>query len=261
MAKIGIGGITLTGTEESIVTPDVTLPAMVYRPNTAGRAPAVVICSGGMETGMFEVYEWIAASLRDAGIFAIVPKYRAASPLHDSDDISLVVDWLGAQPGVDSERIGIMGHSRGGTSALRSAALDSRLKAVVTFGAVTNFLQQLEGLAVYAPARGQKLIQWLGDPVANRSFYEEIQAMSYGARIKQPLLMLHGQNDMHAPVEQSEWMRDAIVAGGNNDVRLEIIPKMGHYADMIPNQYGFDILRSFIVPYFLQKLHVLLHVS
>lgn len=256
MAKIGIGGITLTGTEESIVTPDVTLSAMVYRPNTGRRAPAVIICSGGMETGMFEVYEWIAASLRDAGVFGVTPKYRGASPLRDPDDISLVIDWLRQQPDVDPERIGIMGHSRGGTAALRSAALDSRLKAVVTFGAVTNFLQQAEGLAIYAPGRRQTLIRWLGDPVVNRAFYEEVQAVSYGDRIKQPLLMLHGQNDMHAPVEQSAWMREAIIAGGNNDVQLEIIPKMGHYGDMIPNQYGFDILRSFIVPFFRQKLHV-----
>jgi dipeptidyl aminopeptidase/acylaminoacyl peptidase len=256
MAKIGIGGIALTGAEESIVTPDVALSAMVYRPNRVGRAPAVIICSGGMETGMFEVYEWLAASLRDAGFLAITLKYRDASPLRDPDDVALVVDWLKAQPDVDSERIGIMGHSRGGTAALRSAALDSRLKAVVTFGAVTDFLQQTEGLAVYAPGRCQKLIQWLGDPVVDRGFYEEIQAIGYGDRIKQPLLMLHGQNDMHAPVEQSASMRDAIVAGGNDDVRLEIIPKMGHYGDMIPNQYGFDILRSFIVPYFRQKLRV-----
>jgi dipeptidyl aminopeptidase/acylaminoacyl peptidase len=254
MATIGIGGITLTGTQESLVTSDVTLPLMAYSPQAARPAPAVIICSGGMETGMWEVYEWLAASLRDAGIFAVTPKYRAASPLNDPDDMSLVVDWLGARPEVDSGRIGIFGHSRGGGAALRSAALDPRLKAVVTLGVVTNFLQQVEGLAIFAPSRHRVLTQWLGDPVSNRAFYEKVQALSYGDRVKQPVLMLHGGNDMHSPTEQSEWMRDAIVAGGNKDVRLEVFPRMGHFADVVPNGFGFDLLRSLIVPFFRQKL-------
>ena len=254
MATFGIGGIALTGTEESLVTPEVTLPLMVYRPQAAGPCPAVIICSGGMETGLWEVYEWLAASLRDAGIFVVTLKYRAASPLHDPDDISLVVDWLSGKAEVDATRIGILGHSRGGGAALRAAALDSRLKAVVTLGVVTEFLQQVEGLAIFAPSRHRVLTGWLGDPVSNRSFYEKVQALNYGDRVKQPVLMLHGQNDMHSPTEQSEWMRDAMVAGGNKDVRLEVLPRMGHFFDVVPSTFGFDILRCHIVPYFRAKL-------
>ena len=254
MSRIGLGNIELTGTDATVSSGDVTLPVMLYRPEVTGPVPAMVVCSGGIGNGMFEIMEWIAGALRDAGIFAVTTSWRSSSPESDPADISLVVDWLAQQPGVDAERIGIIGMSRGGNAVLRAAALDSRVKVVVTFAPVTHLLQQAETTAAYAPGRHQMFVDWLGDPVANRAFYEKVQAISYADRIKQPVLMVHGQHDMHAPPEQSIWMKEAIERGGNRDICLQIVPMMGHYGDVIPNSYGFDTLRGIILPYLHQRL-------
>jgi dipeptidyl aminopeptidase/acylaminoacyl peptidase len=179
MPRTGVGGIELTGTDELLVSGDVKLPLMVYRPETNVPTPAVVICSGGQGTGMFEVMEWIGKSLRLAGIFAVTIGWRGSAPEFDVDDASLAADWLASQNNVDPSRVAIFGMSRGGNASLRTEALDPRFKLVVTFGAVTNFLQMVEGLALHAPGRRKLLVNGLGGPETHRDFYERVQAISW----------------------------------------------------------------------------------
>jgi len=179
MPRTGVGGIELTGTDELLVSGDVKLPLMVYRPETILRVPAVVVCSGGIGTGMFEAMEWIGRSLQRAGVLAVTISWRGSSPEFDVDDASLAADWLASQNNVDPNRIAIFGMSRGGNAALRTGALDPRFKSVVTFGALTNFLQMIERLALYAPGRRKLPVNWLGDPETHRDFYERVQTISW----------------------------------------------------------------------------------
>ena len=246
--------MVLSGVEELVSASGVALAVMTYAPAGGGPAPAMVLCPGGMGSGAFEIMEWIAGTLRDNGVFAVTVRWRAPTPEHDPEDVSLVVDWLKADPRVDSTRIGVMGMSRGGNAALRAAAFDARLKIVVTFGPVTNFLQQAETVGGYAPGRRKMLVDWLGDPVEKRAFYESVQAITYAGRIEQPALMIHGLHDMHSPPEQTLWMKEAMEAAGHRDIQLELIPMMGHYGDVVPNSYGFDTLRALIVPFVQARL-------
>jgi hypothetical protein len=55
-----------------------------------------------------------------------------ASPDINTEDFSAAVDFLGLQPFVDRERIGIIGICGWGGMALNAAAVDKRVKAVVT---------------------------------------------------------------------------------------------------------------------------------
>ena len=244
----------IEGRPDEIRDGEVSLPVMVYRPSSANPVAAVILCPGGMQKGMLESLDWLATQLATAGILALAITWRDSSPAHDPQDIDLAIDWLLHQPNVDPARIGIYGMSRGGNAAFRAAAADSRLRAVATFGPVTNFIQQAEGAAVYAPGRHRMLIGWLGDPVKDRTFYETIQAITYAGQIKQPVLMVHGLYDMHSPPEQSIWMKEGIEKGGNTKVQLELIPGMGHFGEVIPNSCGFEQLSAIFVPYFLEQL-------
>jgi dipeptidyl aminopeptidase/acylaminoacyl peptidase len=244
-----------TGGRETVIpAQEVELTTMVYRPAGQGPFPAIIICPGGVERGNFEIMEWAGLRAQADGFVAVTLSWRGPSPLHDPDDISAAVDWLQADPDVDGERIGILGISRGGGAALRGAALDHRIKALVTFGPVTNLIQQAEGTAVYAPTRHRMFVQWLGDPVKDRAFYEKVQALSYADRIVQPTLMVHGLHDMHCPIEQSLWMKEAMEKAGHTDIRLELIPMMGHYGDVPPGTYGFDTLWGLMGPFFKEQL-------
>jgi len=42
------------------------------------------------------------------------------------------------------------------------------------------------------------LVNWLGDPKTNPRVLQAVQAISFADRIKCPVLMVHGQNDMIA---------------------------------------------------------------
>src|SRR4030095_14838683 len=57
---------------------------------------------------------------------------HVASPDINTEDFSAAVDFLGLQPSVDRERIGIIGVCGWGGMALNAAAVDKRIKAVAT---------------------------------------------------------------------------------------------------------------------------------
>lgn len=254
MTRIGLGNIELTGVDVTIRSNDTSLPVMLYRPDGDVPSRAMILCPGGLGTGDYEILEWLAAALRAIGVVALTMNWRASSPGHDPEDVSIAVDWLASQAFVDPARIGVMGMSRGGNAALRAAAFDRRIKICVTFGPATDFLQQAAGAAIYAPTRHRMLVSWLGDPVENEDFWRRVQAITHAAEIKQPLLMIHGQHDMHSVPEQTLWMKEAVETGGNHDIQLELVPMMGHYGDVVPNGYDFDKLRALILPFVTARL-------
>lgn len=57
---------------------------------------------------------------------------NVASPEINTDDVSAAVDYLGLLPNVDPRRIGVIGICGGGGFSLNAAAVDTRIKAVVT---------------------------------------------------------------------------------------------------------------------------------
>lgn len=248
------GPLLTTGDPTSVDRGEARLPIMIYRAAADEPRPTVLICPPGPLMGAFEPVEWIAARLRAGGLNAVTITYRQNSPETDVQDVSAVIDWLETQAFAEPGAIGIIGTSRGGNAALRAAADEPRIRAVATFGAVTDFLQQVYGTAAFAPSRHKMLVAWLGDPVTNRGFYERVQAIDSAHRIKRPLLLMHGEHDMHSPMEQSIAVYEKVRAAGNADVRLELFAMMGHYGDVLPNGYAFDHLAAIFVPFMQDKL-------
>ena len=72
-----------------------------------------------------------------------------------ANDVSAGVEWLRGQPGIDPERVGVLGHSEGGYVAPMVAARDARVGFVVLLGAPATrgrdlFLAQRSALSVAA---------------------------------------------------------------------------------------------------------------
>ena len=93
------------------------LPAAVFWPVGAGPHPAVVVATGGLETGSVDAYRWAGERLATGGYAALVATYRAPSPSSDADDLSVAINWLASSPRIDPQRLAIWGHSRLGRSA------------------------------------------------------------------------------------------------------------------------------------------------
>jgi dipeptidyl aminopeptidase/acylaminoacyl peptidase len=111
---------------------------------------------------------------------------------------------------IDADRIGLIGHSRGGVTALLAAGHDQRIAAVVAMAApsTADYLsaadkQQLreEGYLISPSSRtGQQLHigrAWLDDLQAHPDRLDLAAAV---ARIQCPLLIVHGVEDATVPV-------------------------------------------------------------
>jgi uncharacterized protein len=120
------------------------LAAVVYAPSNAGPiapGPGVVLCNG-----MRGVKEWIVPPFAEAfaanGYTALVFDHRGLGasegvpgrviPAEQVEDVRDAITLLSTLPTVDPERIVLWGTSFGGANAISAAALDSRVKAVVT---------------------------------------------------------------------------------------------------------------------------------
>lgn len=113
------------------------LVADFYAPtNARGLLPAVIVI-GGSRGGMDEREAWEAKRLAEHGYATLHLAYFLAPDLPTTihliplEYFKTAIDWLRAQPGVDPDRIGIVGTSIGGMAALLASAQYRELKVVV----------------------------------------------------------------------------------------------------------------------------------
>lgn len=122
----------------------ITLSADLYQPrNRAGQRQAALAVSGPFGAVKEQSSGLYAQTMAERGFVALAfdPSYtgesggeprHVASPDINTEDFSAAVDFLGLHPSVDRERIGIIGICGWGGLALNAAAVDKRIKAVVT---------------------------------------------------------------------------------------------------------------------------------
>jgi dipeptidyl aminopeptidase/acylaminoacyl peptidase len=217
------------------------LPAAVFWPVGARPHPAVVVATGGLETGSVDGYRWAGERLAAAGYAALVATYSAPSPYSDVDDLSLAIDWLASSPRIDGQRLAIWGHSRGGLGALLTATGDDRLRAVVSISAPSDLPDYMNRLGTYFPAARDSIAKFLGglpDEVWEK--YLAVNLLGLSGRLKKPSLLIHGTADMRVPVDQSIRLAESLKEGGNENVRLELMPGVGHFLEMGTLGYQFD---------------------
>ena len=232
------------------------LHGLVDLPAEAGPRPAVVVChgfKGFMEWGFFPHLGHLLAArgftavrfnlsgggMRPGEDLVGDPEaFAHATPGEDAREIDAVLDAVaGGQiaPGrVDPDRLGLLGHSRGGGTSLLVAARRPELKALVTWSAVATFDRLSEdekagwrraGRVPIVNARtGQELeldISVLEDLEARAGEYD-LQAAAAARRA--PWLIVHGEADETVPVAEARTLAGAarapsrlqVVAGGSH---------------------------------------------
>jgi dienelactone hydrolase len=190
------------------------LPVTIYRPAVEGPIPFVVLlhgCGGLKYAAMWSrwILPWVEL-LRDHGLgVAVVDSFgprgvdqvctRApgAWAVRRADDAYSTRVWLAGQPGVDSQRIVVMGMSNGGRTVL--ATLRATLKHPEPFAA---------GIALYPGCQSD---------VAS-TFYA-------------PLLVLIGRADTVTPVRFCEQMKAAQPTGAP-ELTLIVYPRAPHTFDV-----------------------------
>jgi acetyl esterase/lipase len=113
------------------------LVADLYTPaEMNGRLPAIIVL-GGSEGGLGNAGAWEAWLIASHGYVALHVSYFNAPgqtqrlALIPLEYFKTAIDWLRSQPEVDPDRVGIMGTSIGGETALVVASYYSEIKIVI----------------------------------------------------------------------------------------------------------------------------------
>lgn len=151
----------------------ITLAADLYIPkNTAGRKLAALAVGGPFGAVKEQSSGLYAQTMAERGYVALAfdasftgesggePR-NVASPDINTEDFMAAVDFLGLQPLVDRERIGVIGICGWGGMALNAVAADKRVKAVVasTMYDMTRVMSKGYNDSVTAEQRAQTLEQ------------------------------------------------------------------------------------------------------
>jgi dienelactone hydrolase len=205
----------------------------IRRPVGQGARPVLIICHGfkGFKDFAFFPYtsrrlcehDFAVVTMNFSGNgiaddplnFTALDKFADNTISQELDDIDAVLEsiaagtLLGTQG--DARRIGIMGHSRGGCTAIVKASLDPRLKTLVTWAspaALGRYSDELlrqwkeDGCYNFVNARTKQDMfvnyTYLEDIQANRERYSLDLAVS---RLTIPYLTVHGTDDESVAVD------------------------------------------------------------
>jgi esterase FrsA len=161
-----------------------------------------VLVTNGLEGTLAEALVPLLA-YRDSGMGTFVMEmpgtysYREALSPASEGVYSKVIDFLAGHPGVDADRIGMIGFSFGGYWSTRMAAVEPRLKVAVSNGALTH--RSFGALASFGTP--EIIVSTLRNTTAATSMADMSRKLAkfslaqHYRRIEIPLLVINGSHD------------------------------------------------------------------
>jgi pimeloyl-ACP methyl ester carboxylesterase len=183
----------------------------------------------------------------DRGVGKSTGDHVPSTTYDEAHDVQTEVAWLRLQPGIDPNRIALVGHSEGGLIAPMVAAEDTAIAAIITFGApgipgpqlAREQTEQavLHDSSIAAADRAKEIERQLAEPLTPRErIFLTIDPLIYARRIRCPALIVQGGSDITVPTRSSEKLANAMRENGNTDVTVRIIPAVGH--SLLPDPVG-----------------------
>lgn len=172
--------------------------------------------------------------------------------LYEADDVQAAYDFVTSQPGVDPDRIGLLGQSMGGATALLAAAQIPEVKAVASLSAytsmednITNGVERLAGLPAFPFA---PLVVFWGELEAGIDIQQVRPVDAIATLNPCAVLIIHGDRDGLIPVENAYALYEA----ASDPKELYIIPGAGHQSFLpVVGQIYADRLTAFFDQYLL----------
>jgi pimeloyl-ACP methyl ester carboxylesterase len=167
--------------------------------------------------------------------FTELEAFAANTLSREVEEVGWVADWTMAGDLLPRrpQRLGLLGHSRGGGEAVVHAASDPHVGALVTWSAVSTFDRWSEAtraewresgrIYVLNSRTGQQMpldVGLLEDFEARR---EALDVERAAARVEAPWLIVHGERD-----ETVELHEAKVLARSSRGARLEILADAGH---------------------------------
>jgi len=210
--------------------------------------PTVVICHGFKGFKDWGFFPRTAERLALAGFTAVsfnfsgsgvgedgesfdeVERWAAQTISGDLADLATVVEFVAAG---GAPWIGLLGHSRGGATALVHAARDARVRALVTWAAVCRYLRwpeddverwRREGTIDVVNSRTGQVLpirrNLLDDMEANGR--GTLDVLAAAAKLRAPWLIAHGTEDETVPLDDARRLHAASLAAGGRSELLTV---------------------------------------
>ena len=190
------------------------------RPKADGIYPAVIYNRGGYGNhGALE--GWEIVPFVETNYVAVASQYRGNAGSEgrdefggsDINDVMNLVSLLEQLPYVDPERIGMMGHSRGGMMTYLTLKYDTisgtdNIKAAATVGGVSDLFMCYETTSYFYNSL------FGGGPSDFPDEYRIRSATCWPELIDAPLFIQHGQADNRVSVEQSRKLTELLEKEG-----------------------------------------------
>jgi dipeptidyl aminopeptidase/acylaminoacyl peptidase len=134
------------------------------------------------------------------------------------DDITWGLKYLVREGIVDPKRVAIYGVSYGGYAALAGAAFTPDLyAAAVEMAGPSNLVALMQSLTAFSPAARPMFHERIGDPTTQEGLarLERQSPLNAVARIKTPVMVIHGAND---PIVKQSQADDIVAALRKRDL-------------------------------------------
>lgn len=205
-------------------------PPCPHRPG-----PAVVLTHGwGSHSGDLLP---VVPTLLDAGLSVLLLDARGhgrSDPVEFmsmprfADDIEVALDELRADPRIDPDRLGLVGHSVGAGASLLAAARDPRIRAVVSLASLAHPAELM------ARTPGARLLPARLLAAARRTVeatigadLDEIAPLTSITRGHSPVLLVHGLDDTTVPPTDATRLADRAWQAGR-PVALRLVSGADH---------------------------------
>jgi len=237
------------------------IPAYIFTPVglIAGKKlPAIVMVHGGNHIQLSdEWFPWIAEAVK-RGYCVLYPEYRGSSGhdeiiyennygVTDVADVLAGTAYLAKKVFIDPNRLGILGHSRGGMVTLNALEHEpKRFKASVQIAGLSDLVSFM---GYKAEARRQDIASQKNFggklPDKNLPAYIEVSPAFAVEKIETPLLLLSTTGDKTVPYQlHNKRIEEALKAYGKvYDAHLYELAPGGHEFAFIDSDEGHDSMK------------------
>jgi dipeptidyl aminopeptidase/acylaminoacyl peptidase len=230
-------------------------------PTGAGPHPLVVMPHGGPETRDSYGYSFFIQFLASHGYSVFQPNFRGSEGSGRSfvlagrqhwgrrmqDDITDGVHALIQSGATDASHICIVGSSYGGYAALAGITLTPDLyRCGISIAGVSDLPRMLDWVhRSYNPHIGA-YDYWttlIGNPSTMGDELAAVSPARHAADVRAPLLLIHGEADPVVPIEQSNFMNEAMQHAGKS-VQLVTFPNENHFWPSWPRRDLMSLMQQ-----------------
>lgn len=229
------------------------IPAYLTRPaHAAGPAPMVVLVHGGPMVRDRWAWDAEVQLLANRGYLVFQPQFRGSSGFGRKfeeagfgewgkamqDDITEGVRHLVSLGIADPGRICIVGASYGGYAALWGLVKTPELyRCAISFAGVSDIGYMFSDWSdtSFDKVSREMMRHRIGDKRMGDQLFDPVSPLKHAARIKAPVLLMHGKEDKRVPISHGKKMRDALEAH-HKPVTWLAFDEEGHGLSYVKNQ-------------------------